>query len=352
MRWPLFTSRTPAGIDIGARTIKAAQLRRSAGGWRLVAVASLPRANPGTAPEAEEIRRLCDALSRQGFLRRDAVVAVPQDKLLHGRLELPPAGSGAPLAQIARTEFARMHGCQPHCLEMISWPLPESPATKGQSEVLAAGCTHETAESFLDVLEAGGLNVLALDTHARALARACRPALEGSAGIVGIVDVGWTACQLLVLHRGVIVYDRSLPEAGVERLCQTLAEQLDLKGEQIEILLGKSGMGEDDANADQLDLFQSVRRIIAGHFHRNLQEVQAPFSYARQRYPDSSMDRVLLVGGGALIPGVEGELASALDVTNTRVLAPTDLAECPPSLLGDWSKEPVAAAIGLAQFRR
>ncbi len=50
--------RSPIGVDLGKRHIKAAQLRHSGDGWRVIAAAALPRENPDGEIDRSEARQL------------------------------------------------------------------------------------------------------------------------------------------------------------------------------------------------------------------------------------------------------------------------------------------------------
>src|SRR3954453_3394349 len=101
-------ARSPIGIDIGRRAIKAVQLERTKGpatsspenpllGWRVAGATLLPRTENSTgAPSAAEIRQLADALERKSFQGSDVVLAAPEG-LLCSVLELPPLSASAPV---------------------------------------------------------------------------------------------------------------------------------------------------------------------------------------------------------------------------------------------------------------
>jgi len=345
------TSRTPIGLDIGARDIKAAQLNRSSRRPRLKAAALLPRSVPDSPVDQAEIQRLCAVLGRQGFSGTNAALAAPAGQLLRATLELPPLDAGAPLDQMARMEFARMHGRDPQSFELAYWMLPESPARKGRTQLIAAAFPHDEADALLDIMEQGGLNVQVLDVHPCALLRACAPLLSSTTGIVGIVDLGWNACQLLIVYHGVVVYERSLPEAGIRRLCEALSQQLHLDQTAIDLCLGEVGFAKGQGPQGTEDCFASARTIIAKHFDSAVADLRAPLSYTMQQYPGTSVARLLLVGGGASIPGLGGYLGSALGI-ETRTVSPADLVECPPPLLARCSTGALTAALGLAQFTK
>ena len=93
--------RTPIGVDLGARQVKALQLGRVRGTWRITAAARFARPGDPEQIDPAVVERLDDVFYRQGFRGRDVVLAVPGDRLRSGMLELPTIGPGVPIAQIA-----------------------------------------------------------------------------------------------------------------------------------------------------------------------------------------------------------------------------------------------------------
>ena len=349
MNFPGLTSRTPIGLDIGGRQIKAVQLGRTSRGWQVKAATVLPRRGSGTGVDAQEIRELRGILARQGFSGTKAVLAVPPEKLLRGIVEIGAVESGAPIDQVARMEFARVHNCDPQSFEMVYWMLPPSPARKGRSQLLAAACAHQDADALLDVVEGAGLDVEVLDLHSSALTRACGPLLSATGRIVAVLDVAWHSCQLLLIHQGVVVYERSLVESGIRRAGEALSKRLSLDGPALDVLLTEVGLDGGKTDAEDAAVLGVVRELLSKQFDEVVEELRAPFSYAVQQYPDSYVDQLLLVGGGAAIPGLDAYLRSALGI-DVRMVSPADLAECPPSLLARCSTGALIGALGLAQF--
>ena len=348
--------RLPIGIDVGARAIKAVQLAPSAQsvtGWRVAAVTSLTRTSSGALLDADEVARLSDALDRQGFIGNHVVLAVPADKLFTTVLELPPRTGNVPLEQIARVELARAHKCAPDALEMGCWDLPAPARAAKGTHLMAVACSHADATPVLDNFESAGLNVVALDVRECAVARACAPALSNVAGIGAVLDIGWRSTNLLLVHHGVIVYGRVLADAGVGRLYDLLGSRLRLDEEVTDYLLAEVGLltgpRRQDVTPEAFDLPADARGAIIAHFDAALEEVVAAFSYGVHQYSESSVGRVLLVGGGGAIPGLRDHFASVLRVP-TQAAAPTDLVQCPDALLESCNSPALTAALGLAMF--
>ena len=82
------------GIDVGARSIKVAQLSMSGGKLRIAALSMLPRTKIAEQVDTEEILKIRRILRRQGFHGNDIVLASPENGLLRGVFDVPPQVSG------------------------------------------------------------------------------------------------------------------------------------------------------------------------------------------------------------------------------------------------------------------
>lgn len=332
------------GLDIGMRTCKALQL-----GWaqQVRMAASFPRTAPGEAVSAEEVAHVAATLARMGFAGRDVILAAPDDELLSGILELPPRRSGAPLEQIARVELANMHGRQPGSFEMCCWDLPAVRGQKDGSQVMAVACPHETSEPLLDLFEQAELTVQALDLRNVALARACAAISSGPQEVTALLDVGWERAELILLYRDVILYERRIPEGGVKELSRLMQKKLGLDADAAECL-STFDNSLSTTTADP-DLLNDRRRIIGEFGSALVEELSAPFAYASRQYEGAKVQRILLVGGGALVPGLVQRLAGELEV-DAQVASPAEIVRCGDELL-DRCGPSMMVALGLAMSR-
>jgi len=346
------SSRTPIGLEVGSRRIKAVQLRRARGEWRIEAILSVLRKNRGPDMEGEELLHVRRVLERQGFIGRDIVLAVPRDKLMTGIIELPPPNSGAPLEQITRMELSRMHKISPNSFEMAYWHLPDSGHGKDPGQAMAVCCLHDNAHRLLDVFEAQGFNVKALDAGTCAATRACRAAMASGKDITAILDLGWRAACLSMTRQGMVIYERILNGAGLRHLAQSVGSLFQIETEMVDHLLAEVGLAPAVKGAESGGReFYEVGKVMAGHIDAIVGQMRAPFSYATHQYPDCDVSRLLLIGGGAEIPGLVQYLSSAVQTEVTKV-APADLAQCPQSLLAKSSDAAMTLAMGLAQYDR
>ena len=346
------TSRSPIGLDIGARRIKAVQLEpsmNSASGWRVAAVATVSRATPGKPLNAGEAMRLGDTLDRLGFTGTQVVLAAPSDKLISGMLELPRAAQIS-LEQIARIELARTNKVTPESFEMGCWELPV-PARAGKAaHVMAVGYAHADANTLLDLVEAAGLDVAAMDVRSCALARACNGVISQPPGITALLDMGWATASLVLVYSGMVVYVRALTEAGINRVYEGLATRLKLEADVADYLVGEVGLLESAASTSgQPTLPTDAKAMLAGYADAMVRELLTSFAYVARQYTDASVTRLLTMGAGASIPGLQEYLTNELGL-ETMTVSPRDLTECPTSMLEACSSPELTPAIGLAQF--
>ena len=341
------TSSLPIGVDIGGRYIEALQLRGGPGRWRIFAVGSIVRDNPGQPVQRADILQLRKMLASNGFKGRRVVLAVPCNQLLSGIMELPPRSSGAPLEELARAELSRMHRCEPDSFEIACWDLPAPARAGGATHVMAAGFNHEQADELVDIVEAEGLDVYALDIHASAVSRACSPLLEGVTGIAAILDLGWDQGDLVLVYQGVVVYERKLAKCGTGSVVDSLSKEFKLHCEQAENLIWQVGLSDESPGIPS-DRCRAGNLAVKAYCEALVEETRIPLSYLANQYPDASPETLLLLGGGGQIPGLERYLNSVLDFY-VRTVRPGDILTCSPDVEKRFGRSLTAAA-GLGQF--
>jgi Tfp pilus assembly PilM family ATPase len=347
MKWRKGTSRTPIGVHVDGRSIAAVQLERAAGAWRITAATMLNRTGAGAHLDAAEVRRLADVLVRQGFVGSKVNLAAPREKILSGVLDLPRGDSGAPLDQIARTELARMHKCEPDAIELAYWNLPARARAMDGTQVMAAACSTADTAALLEAFESQGFDVRAIDVQSWAMARACEGKIAALQA-VGLLQMDWDASLLVLLYQGVVVYERILGDAGLKHLCDAVAAKLGVDVDVAKFMLERDGVSTAGATAGDGSDAAEILAAMTAHFETMIREVQISCSYLVHRHAEGAPQRVLLLGCGAALPGMPEHLAGHLEIPVQRV-RPSELAACPPSLESLCENPALVTAIGLAQ---
>ncbi len=171
--------------------------------------------------------------------------------------------------------------------------------------------------------------------------------------MTAILDLGWSAATLILLHCGAVIYGRSLSDGGLGTLHATLTRRLNLEPDVTEYLLTEVGLSaavpDEASEGGAMGLPDDARGLLAAHIEAIVRELLTSFSYAARQYPEAAIARLLLVGGGAAIPELGGHISAVLGVEAQPVL-PTDVASYDASLIGLCGSPVMIAATGLAQL--
>jgi Tfp pilus assembly PilM family ATPase len=165
---------------------------------------------------------------------------------------------------------------------------------------------------------------------------------------VAVLDLGHAASLLVLLYRGVVIYERVLSDGGFAKLRAALVQRLKLEEQAVDYVLGTIGL-RDEASLGEADrdLASESRKWVMAHLDGMLPEVRASLSYAQHQYPDAPVDRVAVMGGGAAMPGLSDWLAAELEAP-VRIASPASLIACPDALLHAGNDPGMTLAMGLA----
>lgn len=298
IRLPRLGTNSPIGLDLGSHSFHAVQLRQTPGGTRVLASASLPRTKAGVAITPDEILRLQGVLDRRGFVGRQVVLAVPANDLLCSILELPARAPGVPLEQIAVAEFSRINKVEPAAVSFSSWELPPTARASRATYMMAVGAAGQRLDAQVDLVETGRFDVVAVDDPYSATARGALGEQRSAAGLHAVVDLGWDAARLAIVHSGTVVYTRKFADAAIAKLVQGCVEDAGADATEVQSELCRFGLNPSkDADLGLADQ-------AAAHVAALLKEIVQTFNYAAHQYPDAPMHGVLLCGGGSAMPGI------------------------------------------------
>jgi len=339
------TSPNPIGIDVGARALKAVQFDAAG---RMLASVVLPRLDTEPGTERQELARLAQVMGRQGFVGVRCVSACPWRRVMTEPLRLPPAESGAPRHELAAAELVNTRQLEPGTFEVGLWPIP-TPARGGDgSFVMATAAAHADTELLYWAFCGAGLDLLAIDAPAVALARAMAAGCGDAGGLVLLIDLGWTAARVTALLGGTIVFERSNDDAGLRHLHQQVIDALGVEPEAADLLLRRGQAEPADEESDDTAAWRAalgeVAALAAGHFEAAAREIGAAVQYVGHRYPDAAVSGASVVGGGAAVPGAIDLIVRELG-TESMDVGPAAL-----GLLGAAAGDAaaLALAVGLA----
>lgn len=296
----------------------------------------------GVAPWAEAVRVAC----RPPRWRRPTVVASLPGKVVD-TIPLRADARDARALDLAVARQATEHLPYPVTDAVADYLLPALPAGEephgGDRHVILVACRRQVVEFALDVLERAGLEPIALEIPATALARV-QPALpavaDGGRLVVHVADESTT---LALVGSGDVLLSRII-SWGTGALVQRVADSLAMPAADAARLLGSTEVRQSlaaEEGAANGRVGRTVVSLISPLLDDLLVEVDKVWAYCASQFRPHQPRSVLVTGGGHLLALVAHHLREQLP-------QPVSMPEGDAAgLLG-----PMAVAAGLAMRGR
>jgi type IV pilus assembly protein PilM len=332
------------GLDIGTNAVTVAEVR------------------PGEPPRLDLFGQVAlgREVMREGEVADDAAVTDAVARL-RAEVGLKKAavrlGLASPRVVVRQVEMPTMtrdelgSALQFQAAELIPIPLDDAvldyailgPANPGEGgeprmHVLLAAVQEATVLRLVAAVEAGGLQVAAVDLVPLALIRALAGAARdralvgaavagheasdgaggvaladrGSGGAEGIVSFGGGVTAIAVHELGVPRFVRVLGTGGRE-LTDAIASELDLPPETAEALKRQLGAAPG-AEPRHEELIARARGSIERPLSVLLDEVRSSIDYYRNQSDSSPLARIVATGGAAQLPGLTDRLSALVGV--------------------------------------
>lgn len=293
------------GLDIGTSTIKGVQIKNRS----LVSYHQM--ASPGVSLVSEnqdDLKKISDALDRffnEGrFKTRDIVASVSESQVFARVISLPQMGE----AEIASAVKNEAQQYVPMPLDQVAFDfeiLGPSELEAGKVDVLLVAVPKALTSRYIQVTRNAGVNLLSLETETIAISRS----VVGSAvDAVMVASIGASTTDIAVFSGGAIRFTRSIATGG-QALERALTQSFNLAPGQAAEYIRTYGL-EEKLEGKVMSAIKPVFDIIRDELKRT----QAFFS-SRSRRP---LQRLILVGGTANLPGVLVYLADSLGMEVAR----------------------------------
>jgi Tfp pilus assembly PilM family ATPase len=325
------------GVDIGACAVKIAQIERCDVGWK-IRHASLTPIPTGADPLEIAAEALAANLTRRPpWFERPAACTVTTTMELHN-LELSPDSGDSPSQALARLPGADNQKCT-HALWQSSWKQKES--AKQPYHVMRM--SQRQALQLAKVAASCRVECRVLDCPPYALARTVALAGDASREPVAVVDCAARRPLLTIVNRGAPYYTRELRECGFVDTVTTIGERFGLDFSEALCLLRQFARADATAPA-HAQAAKFIDDVTSGPRKRFIAEVVRTIKFLETEGRALTPKRIWLVGGGAALPGLDRDAATATGIPTHiwRLHASNSLSEQPTS------GEPHAYAAALA----
>jgi Tfp pilus assembly PilM family ATPase len=316
-------------FDVGASGVRACQLRRC--GRRFEVCDALNFERPQTAGQAKvsepviEPARLEGLVGRGSFVGRNVTLVLSPPEVQFFPITLPAQAlrqDHARIEQALKCEVAQQSRRSESELEVRFWTLPASRAQ--MANVMAVVLRSELALGWAAGFAQQRLQLHRIEAAPCALvhlAASLWPPTESE--LWGVLDLGLRGAVLTVVVGTVPTYIRVL-SASAHEWTQQLARAFDIPPAVAERLKREHGIqparGELRANtyaptlAGVKDLASAFGSVLREPLTTLTRELRMCLSYVMQNFPEVSLGRLVLAGGGANLRGLPEVIRESLDV--------------------------------------
>lgn len=299
------------GLDIGKHRFRAVELSREKKFFVLHNFGSYDgpdlNLNFGVQEQidtyAEEIKKF---MREHSFSTSKAVVALPEQDVFTRVINIPTMSEKElkGFIELGAEEYI------PLPLEEVTFDVQmigqvdKDDDSKGMSVLLVAS-KNEILAKYVTFMRKAGLVPSGIEPETLSIERvlgdtAARP----SASI--IVNVGLLSTQIIITYKGFVRFTRSISIGG-EDLTKGVQKSLELDYVQAEEYKKAYGLDESQVDAK---VFNAIKPV----FDKIINEINRSKTYYTTHNPDVIINRVILSGGTALMPGLLLYIANKLDV--------------------------------------
>jgi type IV pilus assembly protein PilM len=276
------------GIDIGTTSIKIVQLTHSDGKHFLDTYGIVDVSFDIDERQEENIQKTVSVLKallqKSGVTTKKMMASLPTSVVFTTVIDFPKMRDDE--LQNAVEFEAKKYVPLPLDQVTLSWVAAPS-EDPDKNRVLITAVPNNVLKGYLRIFELANLQPLAVEIESLSLMRA----LVGSnASATLLVDLGAKTTHLDIIEQGNLVLTRTIPVGG-ETITQLIASSLTISTTRAEQFKKEFGMNQSPV------IPEMIKPVLAG-IKQEILQVQNIY-----RARNKSFDRIVLVGGGANLPG-------------------------------------------------
>lgn len=295
------------GLDIGSFATKAVVLSHQDKIPKLISFGTVLSPQPGMFSD-KDIDLEAEAVAIKNLLASikapssSVVVALPESKIFTRIIEDLPYLSDEELASAIRysaEEFVPLPNDQVN----LYWQIIFRSKPQNKTSVFVVASPKNIVNKYLKVLGMARLKTIAIETELIAATRV----LIGDnqfAPTTLMIQLGASSTDLAVVFRGLLLQTRSIGTGGMA-LTRAIAQYLNFEPTQAEEYKKVYGLLEDQLGGKIYQVLKPLADVIVSEARRMIQSFQI-------KNPQNPVKRIVLLGGGAKLPGLVVYLANNL----------------------------------------
>jgi type IV pilus assembly protein PilM len=309
----LFGSKTILGLDIGTSSVKLVELEPSSGGYRMtrfgyasVAPEAIVQGSFMNASAITDAVR--EAYESGGFKSKDVASSVSGHSVIVKQISLP-SQSQSELDETIKWEAEQYIPFDINEVH-LDYQIIRNEPVDGQMDVLLVAAKKDLIDDYVNVIGDAGLNLAIMDVDAFALGNLYEFNYEPSQdSAVALVDIGASVININVMNGNVPVFTRDITSGG-NQYTEEVQKTLSISFEEAEKI--KIGAGGAEVSTDVVP--QEVEEAMREVSDTLLSEVQRSLDFYRATTSNTPIDKVVLCGGSANVPGLSRIFQERIDV--------------------------------------
>jgi type IV pilus assembly protein PilM len=333
------------GLHITKRNIYAVELAAAKRGRkRLVNFIKAPSPPYSLESEVEldldSFAKELGSILREGdFSTKNVFVALPESQVFTRVISMPKM-SDKELKEAMKWEAGQYI---PIPLDEVTfdYQVISDHREHNKLDVLLVAAPLTLTKKFLKIVKKAGLRMVGVETESVAVARSLVGS-DSTAPTSAIVLIGDGATDIFIVDRGSIIFTRSITTGG-DAMVRVVSQELGIEPERAAEYLKSYGLEESAFEG-------RVKAALKPVFDVVLSEIKRSLAYYVTHIKGNNIERLILAGAHAKVPGVLVFLASAVNL-EVLLADPWDRVE----VSGKFSQEELedvapefAVAVGLA----
>ena len=287
------------GLDIGSHAIKICQMSLDKDGYKLLHLGSaqVPEGavEDGMLQEPEEVARIISALYKDLKIKEKKVaISISGYSVIVKKINLAVMTETELEAHI-QSEAEQYIPFDIDDVYLVFQDLHTNTQEDDRTDVMLVAAKKEVVDGYLDMLRTAGLKPVIVDVDAFALENAYEAnfALDENAALI---DIGASKMNINIISHGTSTLARDVV-LGSRQLTEQIQNRFDISYEEAEALkIGSAEAGERQPQLEELFTNTCTQWVM---------EIKRALDFFYSNYPDETISKIILSGGGGRIKGID-----------------------------------------------
>jgi type IV pilus assembly protein PilM len=311
------------GVDVGTNAIKIVQLTRGRQGPKLVYAGVLELDEPPETRNPEKVSEDLRAFLADKPIEPQAVAMAITDRTVTIRHLSLPSMPAEELREAVQWEARKLisEPGEEMIVDYLTLSGKNGPDGKesGKNEHLVVVVNRKVVTDHVAIVQRAGLKVAVVDVNPLVILNILRLNYEGFLGeSILFVDLGAHSMDIGIAKKGELCFTRNLP-TGMELVTKAIQKGTGLAYAEAAGLNRRYGVEVDKgelstSSGGRLDIPQTVRESIREILESFVLEIQRSIDFYHTQFRGERIRKIILTGGGVLIPGFHPYLSSYFDI--------------------------------------